>query len=80
MSSKIENRIIEAITNNSGCISQGMLACDLRLADSTIARHVKNLIKGGRVEIGWDGNALQITDQEQDEQDFNKKADRILDY
>lgn len=56
-------RILHRIATASPT-SAGLLAADLRLAPATIRRHVKTLIAAGRVEVGWDGAQLQLTDTE----------------
>lgn len=57
------DRIVDSVADHNGTTSPGLLASDLGLSAETVKRHLAKL--GDRVEVGWDGVALQLTDAEQ---------------
>lgn len=63
MPKPIAERILNRIETHSP-LSVDLVAMDLSLSVGTVKRHVRALIVAGRVEYGWDGRALDLTDQE----------------
>lgn len=64
MRKSVPDRILDQIALHSGVTSTGLLASDLRLALSTVKRHIDRFIAEGRVSLGWDGRALELSDAE----------------
>lgn len=62
---KTAARILNRIAAHSGVTSVGLVAADLKLSPRTVRRHVDALIAAGRVGIGWDGCALELSETEQ---------------
>ncbi len=66
MSSKPKtlDRILDAIEAAHGATSVALLSSDLKLATTTVWRHVRDLEAKDRVAFGWDGNSLELSDSE----------------
>lgn len=60
-----KERIYVKIAQQSGTTSVGLLAADLGYTPRTVRQHVRALEAEGRVEVGWDGQQLEITADEQ---------------
>lgn len=58
---KTRQRILDQVAKYDGTTSVGLLAGDLGLSIKTVRGHVAALISDNRIEIGWDGNQLQLT-------------------
>ena len=71
---KNAERILNQIAKHSSTTSIGLLAGDLRLSTETVRRHVDTLIAAGRVEIGHDGQQLEITTAEIAERAVNARV------
>lgn len=74
MAKLIVDRIIDRVAQSNGAISVGLLAADLRLATDTVKRHVECLIEAGRLEFGYDGQALELTASERREREIDARV------
>lgn len=70
--SKTKQIILEQIARHSGVISPGLLALDLHLEVNTVKRHIGSLVTEGRIQYGWDGLSLELTDEERRDRDADR--------
>lgn len=61
---KTQEKILSLIIKGRGCTHEGFLAVETGLKLATVKRHVRALVKLGRVERGWDNKSLGVTDEE----------------
>lgn len=73
-----KDRILDKIAAHNGVTSPGLLASDLRLSIETTKKHVRTLLSEGRVCLGWDGQALEISTSEARARNAAREADKLL--
>ena len=74
---KIDDRIIGHINEHRGVMSPALLASDLKISLDTVSRRVAALKKAGRIETGWDGLSLELSDSERRDQQETADVKRI---